>query len=74
MNKDRIEYDYCSICGYKHNCHGDDFGYLDCMLYYRQHLEPIEIKEQRESKVEVWDIQKKIWVPKIEYNKRYERE
>ena len=32
MNKDRIEYDYCSICGYQHKCHDDGFDYLSCML------------------------------------------
>ena len=67
MNKERIEYELCLICGYKHSWQGDGFGYLDCMLYYRQHIEPIEIKEQRESKIEIWDIDKKRWIKKRDY-------
>ena len=37
------------------------------MAYYRNNLEPKEIKEARESKVEVWDKENKVWLPKSEY-------
>ena len=67
MNKDRIVYGLCSSCGYKHSYLEDGFGYLDCMLYYRKHLEKKEIKDARESKIEIWDREKKVWKRKIDY-------
>ena len=58
------EYEICSTCGYGHHQEDDGFGYLDCINYYRNHLEPKEIKEARESKVEIWDKVNKVWARK----------
>ena len=58
------EYEICSVCGYGHHQENDGYEYLDCMVYYRTHLEPKEIKEARESKVEIWDKVNKAWVRK----------
>ena len=58
------EYEICSTCGYRHHQEDDGFGYLDCTNHYRTHLEPKEIKEARESKVEIWDKVNKVWARK----------
>jgi len=67
MNNEIIEYGLCSTCGYKHHYQADGFEYLDCMLYYRKHIEKKEIKEARESKIEIWDREMKVWKRKIDY-------
>jgi hypothetical protein len=38
---------------------------IDCMIYYRHNIEPKEIREEREAKVEVWDPVKKEWNYKV---------
>ena len=67
MKDKQTEHPYCELCGYNHFQYDDGFDYLDCMAYYRNNLEPKEIKEARESKVEVWDKENKVWLPKSEY-------
>ena len=64
------EYEICSTCGYRHHQEDDGFGYLDCTNHYRTHLEPKEIKEARESKVDIWDKINKVWVPQTKYYER----
>ena len=56
MKQVKLEYkkEYCSTCNAIHSkLDGGDI--IDCMIYYRNHLEPKERKEARESKVEVWN-------------------
>ena len=67
MNKAENKIEYCELCNENHVQHNDGYGYLDCILFYRLNKEPKEIKEQRESKVEIWDIAKRVWVSKTEY-------
>ena len=57
----KMEKGICSTCGYNHHQENDGYDYLDCMLYYREYLEPKNIKEARESKVEVWNKNTKVW-------------
>ena len=54
----------CDVCGMVHRTYEDGFSYLDCMIYYRNNIESKEVKEARESKVEIWDNVNKIWVRK----------
>ena len=56
---------YCSSCGCGHFQYDDGFDYLDCMAHYRAVHEPKEVKEARESKVEVWDAVNKQWNKKV---------
>ena len=68
MTKNKAkEYPLCLECGYKHFSYNDGFDYLDCMAYYRANLEPKEVKEARESQIEIWDAVKKVWVPKKDF-------
>ena len=70
MTKNKAtDYPVCELCGYRHFSYNDGFDYLDCMAYYRAHLEPKEVKEARESQIEVWDTEKKVWVPKKDFYK-----
>ena len=62
----------CSICKDDGECRNnvkskyyDDFysDYLDCWVYLRNH-EPLEQKLKREQRIEVWEIDKKVWIKK----------
>ncbi len=55
----------CETCGYRHDQLEDGFDYLDCMLFYRKHLEEKEIKEKRECKLEIWDPVLRVWKKKM---------
>ena len=60
-----LEYtkEYCSVCRAEHTMlDGGDI--IDCMIYYRNNIESKEVKEARESKVEIWDKVNKVWVRK----------
>ena len=67
MNRAEYQFEYCELCNNKHLSYMDGFEYLDCMRYYRENKEPKEIKEARESKIEIWDVVKKIWVAKRDF-------
>ena len=59
-------YEYCSVCDAKHTMlDGGDI--YDCMVYYRNNVDSKEKKAERESKVEIWDMKKKVWVKKTEF-------
>ena len=56
--------EHCSVCDAVHTMlDGGDI--IDCMIYYRHNIEPKEIREEREAKIEVWDPVKKEWNYKV---------
>ena len=63
----KLEYtkEYCSVCKVEHTML-DGGDYIDCMIYYRHHIESEEVKKAREDKVEIWDATNKVWVKKSE--------
>ena len=48
----------CDICGDKHECYNDGYDYLSCMLASK-------LKEKKDFKIEIWDINNRKWVDKI---------
>ena len=67
MNRALYQIGNCELCNNEHLQYNDGFEYLDCIRYYRDNKEPKEIKEARESKVEIWDVVKKVWVHKEDF-------
>ena len=58
--------EYCSVCDAEHLQY-DDGDIFDCMIYYRNNVESVEKKKEREDKIEIWDIKNKVWVKKSDF-------
>ena len=50
----------CSICAEIHIRYDDGLGYLDCIL-------AMKLKEKRDYKIEIWNMDTKTWIPQKEY-------
>jgi hypothetical protein len=50
----------CSICSLIHIRYDDGLGYLDCIL-------AMKLKEKRDYKIEIWNMDTKTWIPQKEY-------